>query len=178
MQWPWWFLLAVLSAVPEKANACNVGSYCNATTCTQCPLNHFCHPQVDDPESCPPHTWSHIGASSKLDCACDKGFWCKYTKRITMTVTLNCTLEDFNNNTNNVRTEMIAAIAAAAHVTPSQVVISGVLPHSLARHKSNTQRISVTVSGATGMEKLQKCRAVAAYEWREAHGVRATITSN
>jgi hypothetical protein len=95
-----------------------------------------------------------------------------------MTDTLKCTLEDFNNNVGNVRTEMIAAIAAAAHVDPSQVVINGVLPHSLARHRRDTQRISVTVSGATGMDPMQKCRAVAAYEWREAHDVRVAITPN
>ena len=160
---------------------CAAGTYSTglgySTACAPCLANSFCRLAATTPEPCPPHTWSAPGASSRLDCACDKGFWCKYTKRITMTVTLNCTLGDFNNNVGNVRTEMIAAIAAAANVAPSQVVINGLLPHSLARHRGGDRRVSVTVSGATDMKKLQKCRAVAAYEWREAHGVRA-ITSN
>ena len=164
-----------------KCQNCAAGTYStgagHSTTCTPCLANSFCRPATTTPEPCPLHTWSAPGASSKLDCACDKGFRCRYTKRITVILTLNCTLEDFNNNIGNVRTEMIAAIAAAAHVDPSQVVINGVLPHSLARHRGDARRISVTVSGATGMEKLQRCRAVAAYEWGEAHDVRA-ITVN
>ena len=161
--------------------ACVSGTFAAASgaiACSPCTANFFCPPSTTAPQQCPSHTWSAPGASSRLDCACDKGFRCRYTKRITVILTLNCTLEDFNNNVGNVRTEMIAAIAAAAHVDPSQVVINGVLPHSLARHRRDTQRISVTVSGATGMDPMQKCRVVTAYEWREAHDVRIAITSN
>jgi hypothetical protein len=56
-----------------------------------------------------------------------EGFTCNYYKRINAIVSLTCTKSEFDNNVNNVRTNFIAAVAAAAKVDPSFVTINMVL---------------------------------------------------
>jgi hypothetical protein len=60
-----------------------------------------------------------------LGCRCAAGYACTYAKRIVATLGINCSLADFNNNVNNVKTNFINAIAAAAGVTPDKVKIGG-----------------------------------------------------
>jgi hypothetical protein len=73
------------------------------------------------------HTTSTQGSYSRLNCKCTPGYSCTYYKRIQAIVTLNATVYDFNNNIGGVRTNFIAAMAAAANVTTNHVTINGVV---------------------------------------------------
>jgi hypothetical protein len=70
------------------------------------------------------------------------GFQCTYTKRISLVITLtNVNQSAFQNNVNNVRTNLIKAIATAANVSESQVNITSFSPHV----SSGQQRRLLTV---------------------------------
>jgi hypothetical protein len=106
----------------QDCPACGAGFYCQSpTTIANCPLN----------------TQSAAGSASLLNCICAPGFQCTYYKRISLVITLtNVSLLDLQTNVNNIRTNLIKAIAAAANVTVSQVNITGSSLHVTARRRS------------------------------------------
>ena len=122
------------SLTPHATNAsfclpCPLGTYSilpgRETQCPACPANSYCaNPTTSQP--CPSNTHSPAGSTSVLQCRCDAGYVCSYTKRISATVVLNSTLSDFNTNTGNVQTNFINALALAAGVSPSNVLIDRV----------------------------------------------------
>jgi hypothetical protein len=111
------------------------------SNCPTCPANHYCRvPTLK--QACPANTQAPPGSFSVLSCACIPGFACSYYKRVRAVSTLNVTLDDFNSDVGGVRTLFISAVAAAANVTASQVVINGVVSAdaSLA-HPSGSRRL-------------------------------------
>ncbi len=109
---------------------CPPGTYSisptKAMTCPSCPANSYCI-SSDAIQPCPTYTHSVSGSSSVLQCRCDSGYACSYSKRISATIILNSTVTDFNSNYNNVKGDFINAVAFAAGVSPSDVVIDGVI---------------------------------------------------
>ena len=132
--------------------------------------------------SCPPNTGSLADQGSLLDCRCVEGFQCTYTKKISATVTLNTTKSDFDSDVGGVKTAFLAAIAAAAGVDPSQVVINFVSSGTGRRLLSadfHPEFISVRsiVHGATSLEGLSGHLAMHSatlhqgHTWEEMHSV-------
>ncbi len=109
---------------------CPPGTYSifptKARTCTTCPVNSYCVTS-DSIQACPTYTHSASGSSSVLQCRCDSGYACSYSKRISATIILNSTVTDFNSNYNNVKSDFINAVAFAAGVSPLDVFIDGVI---------------------------------------------------
>ena len=71
---------------------------------------------------CPQNTNSLPGSSDLASCTCNAGYKCQVTKVVHAEVTLPITIQDFD----SLRQKYIAAVAAAAGVDPSQVVIVSV----------------------------------------------------
>ena len=120
-----------------NCSVCSAGTYDaltlgRTTQCPACAVNSYCLFALSQ-APCPVNTVSIAGAASQLQCTCVLGYSCTYTKRIAATVTLNNTsLDAFNADTDGVKTKFIAAMAAAAGVTPAQVTIISVQAHHAA----------------------------------------------
>jgi hypothetical protein len=111
--------------------ACTPGTFGGVITgrsapCPACAANSYCETPAKQ-TACPANTNSSAGASSQLGCWCQNGFACKYTKKISATVTLNVSLADWDANRNNVKTAFIAAVAAGAGVDPTKIFIGSVV---------------------------------------------------
>ena len=142
---------------------CPVGQYCpiNSTIPTVCSATSYRDTTGASSQSdcitCPQHTVSTEGSSSLLNCRCEQGFVCSYTKIITAVITLNTSVSSFNDQSNPVRATFITAVSTAAGVSASHVIIQHVnaTPRSrrLLSKKSelNDQSINVhtTIRGAT-----------------------------
>jgi len=193
------------AAVSSACTTCPVGTMCNSVTtpapvncgqgnyqgstgqsfCLTCPANQYCSSATTQtPASCPAHTFSANGSYSLLQCECVPGYNCAYKKQITAVVTLNTTLYNFNNNVNGVQTAFLQAVAAAAGVSPSQVVVNTVVSSTgnrrLLSEKSN-KFIDVYAS-VRGAERLHRLDAHLArhsltlhkgHSWQEAHSLTA-----
>jgi len=129
---------------------CPLGSYSlshmvpSAEQCSKCPANFFCV-NTTVIESCPPNTNSPVGSSDLGQCVCNPGYKCEVTSVVHAEVTLPITIVDFE----ALRQQYILAVAAAAGVDPSQVVI-----------------VSVTTSGSGGASR----RLLGADDdWTEVH---------
>jgi hypothetical protein len=145
-----------------------MGSFCTSPTTVQ---------------QCPAHTTADQGSTSLLNCHCTAGFQCSYTKQITATVTLNTTYSSFTGDVGGIQTAFKAQVAAAAGVSPSQVIIKGVAPKTGGRRllglHSNAQMISVrmVVNGAEGLSNLHRHLAkhdpflYQGHVWAEAHRI-------
>lgn len=109
----YWSLLALLGAcclsLWPSARACEVGTYLQGAACVACPAHT--------------NTSVLVPATSLHHCHCDPGFVCTFTRRVHATVTLNATLQEFQSNTNGVRSNFISGIASAAGVGPEKVTI-------------------------------------------------------
>jgi hypothetical protein len=112
-----------------------------------------------------------------------EGFQCSYTKQITATVTLNTSFTSFTSDVGGVQTAFKTQVAAAAGVSPSQVVIKNVAPKTSGRRLlealEGTHLIDVrmVVNGADGLRNLHHHLAkhdpylYQGHVWAEAHRV-------
>jgi len=106
---------------------CPLGSYSLATgvtrvqDCGRCPAGFWC-PNATVLRTCPPNTNSPAGSSDLGQCTCNAGYRCEVTKVVHAEVTLPISVADFN----ALRLQYIQAVAAAAGVSVSQVVIVSV----------------------------------------------------
>lgn len=111
----------------DAYSVCPLGSYSlaskipSAVACGKCVAGFYC-PNTTVIVVCPSNTNSNPGSSMLADCQCDAGYQCQMTQVIHAQVVLPLTLETFA----DLQTAYIAAIAAAAGVDPSQVVIVSV----------------------------------------------------
>ena len=166
--------------------ACDTGKYSltvgSSTDCPFCAVGSFCvNPTTI--QACPAHTTSNSGSSSLLNCRCLEGFQCSYTKQITATVTLNTSYSSFTSDAGGIQTLFKAQVAAAAGVSPSQVIIRNVAPKVAVRRllglSSPHQLIDVrmVVNGAERLRNLHSHLAKHApflyqgHTWAEAHRV-------
>ena len=100
----------------------------SASQCAQCPENFFCPtPVFKGP--CPAGTVSPAGSTSQLQCVCQQGFTCSYTRLVNAVVTLQMSASDFDMNA-QVKQAFIAAVAAAARTSPSKVSIVKIVPRA------------------------------------------------
>jgi len=81
-------------------------------------------------EKCPSGTFSNAGGISQLDCRCSAGFYCSYKEMITAVVSLNISKSAWDSNADQIQNKFKSAIAAAAGVTPADVIIKGVIDRS------------------------------------------------
>ena len=143
---------------------CPAGSYgtgsglTSAAQCVQCPPNKVCaEPGVV--ESCPPNTHAPPGATSMLQCVCNDGFDCTYTKSVKGKVVLPFAPEDFDAAK---RQSFINAIAAAAGVSPDRVKIISVAKYAApvglrdARRALARTQIQVRVAGALSLKGVDE----------------------
>lgn len=122
---------------------CPRGTYSTLTglfdvsQCPQCPANSVCQ-SPSKIERCPENTYSNPGAVSKMDCKCNFGYTCTYTKILHVNITVPLTLEQFL----LVRDQFIRDIARAAGVNESNVVITGITRRARLLLQSNRQAIT------------------------------------
>jgi hypothetical protein len=125
------------------------------------------------------------GVSSQLGCRCNPGFICSYTKKIQATFSLNITAANFNSNTGGVRDAFIAAIAAAAGVPISKVIINGVkirvLGRRLLSNDENGIDVTTSIEGAHKLLNVDRHSIMRqdgllqSHKWHEAHSVHTRI---
>jgi len=110
---------------------CPLGSYSLARSLTRlvdcglCPAGFYCQ-NTTVITACPANTFSPSGSSDLASCTCNAGYKCEVTKVVHAEVTLPISVVDFE----ALRQSYIAAVAAAAGVDPSQVVIVSVTSSS------------------------------------------------
>jgi hypothetical protein len=99
------------------------GGLTSLDKCQKCPANFFCEtPTTREP--CPVGTFSSPGAVNKHGCACNNEFDCIYFKKVTQTVSLDLTPEEFEAN----RAAYIASLAASLGVRPESIKILSIQP--------------------------------------------------
>jgi len=135
----------------SACTACALGKYSltigSSQDCPLCTANSYCASPTAI-AICPLNTQSPAGSSSLLQCICMPGYQCTYTKRISLVITLtNVTQSAFQNNVNNVRTNLIKAIATAANVSEANVNITSFSPHVT----SGGRRLLTAVHSSTHM---------------------------
>ena len=140
------------------------------------------------------HTTSIAGAYSRINCRCNPGYQCTYFKQIQAIVTLKVTLYEFNNNINNVKTNFLSAMAAAAKVPTSRITINGVITRNRRRNLlaattkedvANSARdvtgidVHATILGAVTLHDLDKQMKLfdkdlhMRHVWAESHRINA-----
>lgn len=103
---------------------CPLGSYSlltdvpSAATCPLCPSGYYC-PNTTTQIACPANTNSAAGSSDLASCVCNAGYRCEVIQVVHAEVTLPISIADFA----ALQDQYIAAVAAAAGVDPSQVII-------------------------------------------------------
>jgi len=106
---------------------CPLGSYSLAAgvtrlaDCGACPAGFYC-PNTTSIVACPSNTFSPAGSSDLASCTCNAGYKCEVVKVIHAEITLPVTVVQFE----DLRQAYINAVAAAAGVDPSQVIIVSV----------------------------------------------------
>jgi hypothetical protein len=106
---------------------CPLGSYSLATgltrqaDCSPCPTGFYCT-NTTVITACPTNTMSPMGSSDLAACSCNSGYSCEVTTVVHAEVVLPITVVDFE----ALREQYILAVALAAGVDPSQVVIVSV----------------------------------------------------
>jgi hypothetical protein len=161
------------------------------SACPLCLADYFCPTSIIS-SSCPIHTTSPPGSYSRLNCKCDPGYQCTYYKQITAIVNLNVTYYDFTNNVNGVRTAFLQAMAAAAGVQSSQVIIGQVVTNSRRRsllsvrstdhrqwNEPNSVNVHASIRGSIRLRGLDKHMNTRhpnmhiSHTWSEAHQIKA-----
>jgi len=120
---------AKASSVPQ-VQSCPPGSYVGANTnglsavgqCGDCVEGSYC-PTPTMVNKCPEGTTSPIRSSSQLQCSCQDGFVCSYTKVVNAVINLKMTLAQFGMK--EVQTAFKSAVAAASKTDPANVQILG-----------------------------------------------------
>lgn len=113
---------------------CPIGTYSSQTgftsqsQCQACPINSFCPlPYLKSP--CPQGTGSKANSTSQLQCSCQIGFQCSYSKMVQAVVVLNMSMVQFAQD--GVSDSFRTAVAQAAGGIPvSNVVITNVVDSS------------------------------------------------
>ena len=113
---------------------CPIGTYSSTlgfrqqSQCQVCPVNSFC-PLPYLKSSCPPGTTSPTNSTSQLQCKCQTGYQCSYTKMVQAVVVLNMSMVQFAQD--GVSSSFRQAVASAAGGIPVQnVVITSVMDAS------------------------------------------------
>ena len=113
---------------------CPMGTYSSATgfktqsQCQVCPKDSFC-PMPYLKSSCPAGTTSPTNSTSQLQCKCQSGYQCSYTKMVQAVVVLNMSMMQFAQD--GVSSSFRQAVASAAGGIPVQnVVITNVVDAS------------------------------------------------
>ena len=145
--------------------------------------DYYC-PNSTVVKACPDNTISSDESYSLLQCRCEAGFKCTYTKKITAVVTLNTSVTSFNDPNNPVRAAFISAVAAAAGVSTSQVTIGSVVAKTSARRllsSDNFIDVHTTIEGAMRLHRLDMHLAGHSetlhqgHTWQEAHTLRSHV---
>ena len=118
----------------NNMQTCPPGSYSpfsGLVHSTDCPLcvNGFYCPNPLKQILCPNNTWSQPGANDLSSCVCMPGYRCIITKIVHAQVILNIQYADFSGSS-LLQSKYIAAIAAAAGVSTSQVSIQGIFTYT------------------------------------------------
>jgi hypothetical protein len=155
----------------------------SSTDCPLCPINYYCTNSITI-KTCPTHTSSVIGSSSLLNCRCDQGYKCAYSKRITAVVTLNSTTSSFNNDVGGIKTTFINVVASAAGVSSNQVTINNVVAKATGRRllslESGFIDVFTSVRGAERLNTLalhlskHSLTLHQGHSWQEAHTLTST----
>lgn len=141
-----------------SAAPCPDGTIVNGTglnsvdQCIQCPANNVC-PDKQTIQPCPQNTHSEPGATSMMQCECDIGFSCTYTKTLNAVVELPMSPDQFALLT----PEFIKAVAEAAGVDPSNVVINSVIsipPRRAFQHKRTGTKVHFMLKGVRTLNRL------------------------
>jgi hypothetical protein len=180
------FRAATAGAAVLDCTVCSTGKYsmaiASSVDCPLCPSNYYCTDSITI-KVCPTHTSSSVGSSSLLNCRCDQGFKCAYSKRITAIVTLNSTTSSFNNDVGGIKTAFINAVASAAGVSSNQVTINNVLAKKKGRRLLEAESFIDVFTSVEGAERLHKLDLHLSkhsltlhqgHSWQEAH----TVTSH
>ena len=183
------------AVAPGDCLECSLGTYsldlARTAECPLCAVNHYCNSPIKI-KTCPLHTQSLIGSSSLLNCRCNAGYRCAYSKKIYAIVTINSTVAQFNADVNSVKTNFVSAVATAAGVAPSHVTIHSVTSKTptVGRRLLSLKKIDLnaapmhedieihtSVRGATHLHNLDKHLAKlhpngkihVRHQWEEAH---------
>jgi hypothetical protein len=163
-------------------------SVASSTDCPLCPANYYC-PNTTTIKACPANTFSAAGKYSLLDCRCEPGFSCSYTKQINAIITLNTTATSFTSDIGGVRTAFIKAVAAAAGVPISAVRIGTIKATTSNRRLLSSMfsdqfdrsiQVHTVVIGAAELNDVGFQLAKhdpslhLGHTWEEAHTVRST----
>ena len=103
---------------------CPLGSYSlgtsvpSAALCPKCPTNYYCTNTTTEIQ-CPVNTNSQVGSSDLASCVCNPGYRCEMVQVVHAEITLPINASQFA----ELQAAYIAAVAAAAGVDPSQVII-------------------------------------------------------
>ena len=118
----------------NNMQTCPPGSYSpfsGLVRASDCPLcvNGFYCPNPLTQIACPDTTWSQPGANDLSSCVCMPGYRCIITKIVHAQVILNMQYSAFSGSA-VLQSKYIAAIAAAAGVSTSQVSIQGIFTYT------------------------------------------------
>lgn len=111
---------------------CSLGTYCPTdqglySDCVKdCPSNFYC-PDAKTITACPENTWSPTKSFTKSHCLCNAGYYCTYSKQTQIKLLLNINLQTWLSNS-SIQTKLIEAVAAAAGVNTSKVIVAKVVP--------------------------------------------------
>ena len=104
-----------------RVDPCGEGDVCNK--------NYYC-PDPGVMLGCPAHSHSALKSVSPLDCACDLGFLCVYTKQINLNMVLQVPMGVWVSESGRLmRDKVLQAVAEAAGVSIGNVQVDQVLPH-------------------------------------------------
>ena len=111
-----------------QVQSCPLGSYMGtesnglmqAAECKPCRGGYYCPTPILE-KQCPPGTNSPARSSSELQCTCNQGYVCSYTKVINAVVRLKMTLEQFRQEA--VQNAFRGAVAVASKADISNVKI-------------------------------------------------------
>jgi hypothetical protein len=140
-----------------------------------CPVGYY----GLDPECnpCPANTNSSLGNTSTiLDCRCLAGFVCTYTKRISVVLTLHNITWDMRTPAGLSQSSIIDAIALAAGVSRSNVVINPMFSgrRRLMALNSGRHVMFITVKEADGLDvqRVYSELSVSSHvSWAHSHSV-------